>query len=60
MTPRCCRCRRPLLHPVMTESGAYGVKCAAALFGIKQRMAKREDKRSNDERQFLLALEVMA
>jgi hypothetical protein len=52
---RCVRCRRTLKREPIRGMGPV---CARAAFGIKAPRLKREDRRSNDDRQAVLPLEV--
>lgn len=48
MTLRCIRCHRKLTRDPIE---GMGPTCARAMLGSKPKRIKREDKRSNDERQ---------
>jgi hypothetical protein len=48
MTPRCLRCGRKLTRPAINGMGPV---CARSMYGAKPRRVKREDRRSEDERQ---------
>ncbi len=54
---KCARCGRRLKN---TPASGMGPVCERAVLGSKPRRVKREDKRSADERQQELALEVRA
>ena len=51
---RCTRCRRNLTRePVLIGGHPFGPTCSAAITGAKAPRIKREDRRSDDDRQLV-------
>lgn len=54
---RCARCSRKLRHPVSTQAGDMGEKCARIAFGAKPKRLKVPRHAGKDERQTELDFE---